>query len=336
MMSNKQMLRFMISERLSETAEEIFALFEQSIAEYQREIERLKKEASESKQTHAALGQKPSSEEAPECLALNGENAESFHCKEETEQVMITWEEDPQMQITDVQSLNKRDEPHGRQTEERETDNSLQPLSESEGEDSDSDEQPSVSDKPKKTDFSQEIDVKMHVRSVHEEPLTSAESHAQMDSEHSLLQPEMESGEARSFSCTVCGRSFHQMISLEAHMREHDGEHLFRCAECSVTFVKEAKFFRHMKAVHSIEKPFKCAVCHKCLKTAHAHRTHMLIHTGERPFKCPVCGRGFVQKVSLKNHMVTHTGEKPYRCRECGKNYSTSQSLMIHLRLIHR
>lgn len=343
----------MINERLSEAAEEIFALFEQSVAEYQREIDRLKK-ASEPKNIQVQQIV------SPDTLLID-ENTGSFHCKEEPEQVIITRADEPQMLITNIKSLKNRDDvqPHGQQQKANsegpeasggaETNNNAESNPEAEEEDSDTgnDEYSLGSDVTMKA-FSSSVCKKglrqtreMLMRTVHtdtgEEPLTSAECYAQLDSEqHSPLQPDMESTEARPFSCTVCDRRFKQMICLQAHMKEHNGQSLFKCTECSVAFTKQAKFFRHMKTVHSIDKPFKCSVCNKCLKTAHAYRTHMLIHTGERPFKCSVCGRGFVQKVSLKNHMVTHTGEKPFTCTECGKNYATSQSLMIHNRLIHR
>lgn len=362
-MFNKQTLRVMINERLSETAEEILSLFEQAVAEYQREIDRLKNASKakpmETVPTSPQLSLEPAQQAVMENEELPGavlkkDDAGLFHCKEEIEQVMITQEDyKPQMLMTDMKNINKEDDGLKANSEESEEhldggaeiDNSFKLTTESEEEESDN-EHNFGSNAPKKSFscphcnklFPHKRGFKLHMRMVHneDEPLTSSEYNIQLDSEqHSALQPDTESPEARPWSCTFCFRRFKQMEGLGMHMREHDGERLFRCTECGAAFAKQANFSCHMKTMHSTDKPFKCSVCDKCLKTAHALRTHMLIHTGERPFKCSVCGRGFVQKVSLKNHMVTHTGEKPFTCTECGKNYSTKQSLMIHMRLTH-
>uniref|UniRef100_A0A8C6SEA3 C2H2-type domain-containing protein n=1 Tax=Neogobius melanostomus TaxID=47308 RepID=A0A8C6SEA3_9GOBI len=305
-MPSNKILKLMINERLSEAADGIFALFEQSIAEYQREIVRLKS-ASEAKPEVALLRTRTAGH-------IHEENTISFLCKEETEQLTIT---EAHMQITNVQTIDNGEEsqPYGQQQRVKregpeasggaETHNSFEPTSEFEEKDSDADSEEFSfgSDAPKKPfscsvcrkRFSQKRGLKMHVKKAHtsEKPLSSAECMAQLDSEqHS--QPDVESKD-RPFSCTVCKRQFKLKFTLEAHMRSHAGGDPFYCSVCVASFPNHIDFTGHIKTA---------------------------------PYSCPVCGRGFLQKGNLKYHMFTHTGEKPFSCSECGARYTSKQNLM--------
>ncbi|XP_033995581.1 zinc finger and SCAN domain-containing protein 12-like [Trematomus bernacchii] len=61
------------------------------------------------------------------------------------------------------------------------------------------------------------------------------------------------------------------------------------------------------------EKTFSCSVCEKYFAERGLQR-HMRIHTGEKPFSCSVCEKYFTQSGDLNRHMRNHTGEKPFSC----------------------
>ncbi|XP_067115194.1 zinc finger protein 300-like [Osmerus mordax] len=54
-------------------------------------------------------------------------------------------------------------------------------------------------------------------------------------------------------------------------------------------------------------------------------------HT-EKPHQCQQCKRQFADKSALLKHMRTHSGEKPYQCQECSKMFRTKTQLLVHMR----
>ncbi|KAK7930649.1 hypothetical protein WMY93_007044 [Mugilogobius chulae] len=106
--------------------------------------------------------------------------------------------------------------------------------------------------------------------------------------------------------CTLCYKTFKNRETLEKHLEFHPG-------------------------------PFTCQICSKVFSSKSNYKTHLRCHAQQRekPHKCPVCGRGFLQKGHVKEHMRIHTGEKPYTCNDCGRQFRQQNSLMRHVLSMH-
>jgi len=84
------------------------------------------------------------------------------------------------------------------------------------------------------------------------------------------------------------------------------------------------------RRIHSLEKPFECAICSKrsttlCDLVYTVQQTVERIHSGEKPYKCHLCDKAFTQSVSLHNHM-RETRESSL----CNKSFTQSSYLQTH------
>nr|XP_033933526.1 zinc finger protein 287-like [Pseudochaenichthys georgianus] len=78
------------------------------------------------------------------------------------------------------------------------------------------------------------------------------------------------------------------------------------------------------------EKTFSCSVCKKYFNRRGHLKAHMRIHTGEKPFSCSVCEKSFTQRGDLNRHIKIHTGGKPYICSVCDKRFTQSHHVKTH------
>ncbi|XP_061526948.1 oocyte zinc finger protein XlCOF6.1-like [Phycodurus eques] len=134
----------------------------------------------------------------------------------------------------------------------------------------------------------------------------------------------------KPFSCSFCSKTFSQKVKLITHARTHTGQKPFSCSVCNKSFRDHSALVQHERT-HTGEKPFRCSVCAQHFSFRSNMITHMRTHTGEKPFVCSLCGLRVTQKISLTNHMRTHTGERPFACSICNKCFCDRSTLVRHM-----
>ncbi|XP_066456121.1 zinc finger protein 566-like [Eleutherodactylus coqui] len=152
------------------------------------------------------------------------------------------------------------------------------------------------------------------------------------DSVEPKTLPAAKTKPAKSYTCTVCGKSFTQNASLIIHHRTHTGERPHVCKECGKSFISSAYLVMHQR-IHTGERPYVCKECGKSFINSSNLIIHRRVHTGERPYVCNECGKSFRHSSDLVRHQKVHTGERPYSCIECGKCFFRSSHLIRHRRV---
>nr|XP_057925667.1 zinc finger protein 774-like isoform X3 [Doryrhamphus excisus] len=306
------MLKELVKERLLAAADEIFGLFERTIASYEEELCRTKEENERQRrqlevvcQTHVEGVQRLIGRQEGRPPPLQ-EDPQPPHVKEEKEEVWITQEgESLQEREFPLTGFSVKTEDH-----EKEADKLFAPLSDSDN----------TSDSPEAEDGDD-------AQETFEEPLSSGtdcegNTRTQTGNKHTRKE---------RLTCSVCAKGFPKRGDLTRHMRTHTGEKPFSCTVCGKRFPRKSTVITHMRT-HTGEKPFRCSFCGKGFSQNVAMVSHMRTHTGEKPYSCLVCGKTFSRRSYMVSHTRTHTGEKPYSCSLCEKTFTRHNNLMAHLR----
>lgn len=155
-----------------------------------------------------------------------------------------------------------------------------------------------------------------------------------------MLRHAVESGEAPSFSCDICGKICSSQVYLKYHKQSHMEP--VPCPECN-KLIKPAGLQKHIK-YHGykddpvmrakMKRKYKCNLCEyvasdPSILEAHVNRHHLKV----KPYICTVCDKDFCGKLQLSRHQETHYVTKSLHCEICQKKFSNKICLRMHLRL---
>nr|XP_057925665.1 gastrula zinc finger protein XlCGF8.2DB-like isoform X1 [Doryrhamphus excisus] len=320
------MLKELVKERLLAAADEIFGLFERTIASYEEELCRTKEENERQRrqlevvcQTHVEDVQQPPRVKKEEEELWTPQDGGRRLGWEGADLAKLP------LTVVSVKAEDHEDEPQAGDL--------LAPLSD--GDDTRSNSHggtqgPLSSDTDSEGDVRTRGDSECCRKKMGKNGLTCSVCAKGFPKKGDLGRHMLTHTGEKPFICSVCGKSFHQKSNIITHMRTHTGEKPFVCSVCGDKFAQRSTLKKHMKT-HTGEKPFSCSVCGKRFPHKYTMVSHMRTHTGEKPFSCSVCGERFSQKANMLKHRKTHTGEKAFSCSVCGKGYSYKKGLTAHM-----
>ncbi|XP_030002642.1 oocyte zinc finger protein XlCOF7.1-like isoform X2 [Sphaeramia orbicularis] len=357
-MCEVQKLRASVEQILTAAAEEIFGVFQRSIAEIEEKLSNSPKHKKRNQRLPDTVHQTEQQGRSPhvdqedpepphikgskedECISLEGEQTMKLlllsECPTLTQKLWMVKEELPLEQQDRSPSLDQVDPepPHIKEEENLWTNQEgeqLQGLEEA--------------------DITKFQSTSPRVKSEYDEDKAQSSQLHQSQTEENTEEPEDRDdyGESEPDSiqnndfpisdvacetihrqCTKDDKTLKFLSVLETQMTVHTTNKPFSCSVCKKCFTHKVEVKQHM-LVHTREKPFSCSVCKKCFAHKSNLKEHMPVHTGERPFCCSVCKKCFAHKSNLKEHMSVHTGERPFCCSVCKKCFAHRSNLKKHM-----
>nr|XP_043896858.1 zinc finger protein 771-like [Solea senegalensis] len=326
-MSSRQHLRHLITERLAAAAEDIFSAFEQTIVDYEEEVNRQRKlleivckprvklHRIELPQQHVFKEGEVLTEQQlwnqERNSSLDQEEPESLQMKEDQEEI-CTSHEGEQLQVKQEADIIMLTLGHVESNlMEPEPGSDHQFLSHSSA----------VAE-------SQDQTGSHHVDFVFNRNAELERSDGNnMDNCHtSEIGFEPQTGQ-RSLECETGGNEYVHTRVFDLYQREQP--HF--CNICRKCFTTKAGLSAHVRT-HTGEKPYTCETCGQCFRQSSTLMKHRRVHTNEKPYSCETCGQRFRERSNLKVHVRTHTGEKPYSCEMCGRRFLRRSNLNVHRR----
>ncbi|XP_069549076.1 zinc finger protein 37 homolog [Brachyistius frenatus] len=358
-MSPQLLLRAFVSERLTAAAEEIFHVFEKTIAKYEeeassskQEIERLRGLLQKTDVSQSCVCKVETPPEQHQCeqelsFSIHQVDPEPRHIKEEDPELWADQQQEEGEQVgefKDADVLYPPDSSVREENQQEDTKPSLQHLAQNcEREEEFHEVQetktaqfmlPLVSPLSSQTPLQNESvqDERESERTA--SSFTSDQTQTEQSPTSFITSRETTefshlNSVATDFHCYLCDRSFSFSNHLINHaFRKHSKDAGVLCAVCGKTFESTESLRVHLGS----HRGSKCHMCGKQCRSVSALTEHMASHTGVKLHRCHICGKECGRKGDLKIHMRIHTGEKPFCCSYCCKSFTSSGHLKKHMR----
>ncbi|KAG5676506.1 hypothetical protein PVAND_006337 [Polypedilum vanderplanki] len=184
--------------------------------------------------------------------------------------------------------------------------------------------------------FFEENKIKMHLMDNHRNEMTESSCKLcgkQCRDQRSLIKHSWEHSREKNYSCSLCGKTFHNKARLKRHIASHRNKSVV-CEICNEEFPDGRQLMNHRHS-HTKSNQFPCTECGKSFGSRSSQQIHIRIHTGERPYQCRFCWKAFADGGTLRKHERIHTGEKPYCCLVCPRAFNQRVVLREHIRSHH-
>ncbi|KAF7644426.1 hypothetical protein LDENG_00222140 [Lucifuga dentata] len=240
-MSKIEMLRVLINQRLTAAAEEIFAVFGRTIAEYEEEISRFKLEIDRQRRM-LDLIKKPEINlqinAQPELQdwgsSLDPDDPKPSRIKEEEEELWAARQEELQVQDqenTDVESQPGTSAQQTHADPDEELPEASDPVSGNGQLDC------SEADTP----LSEVVD--SYICTICGRVFAQRGHWAKHVQVHRKAEPKVD----KSYWCDICGKRLTRFDGYQKHMRIHTGEKPYSCQECGRRFSDNSNYKRHIR-----------------------------------------------------------------------------------------
>ncbi|XP_072319452.1 uncharacterized protein [Eucyclogobius newberryi] len=335
-MSKAQALRDLVMERLVVAADEIFALFERTFAEYEEELVRTK---------HLQPRMEPHKEDAPPLILHPEVHHSPEHVEDEQQTVLVKQEEDHSFEFSAAYSVKSEENMGILLPEEEPSDPTEEQCAVEEEPGCSLTLQTDNNEEKYDTDDSEDWRPSDTKKSPKSAGLKKDSKRGRAARNANVLLDKNTASErncdgvanggkrkAKQPKCSVCGKMFQSEGHFKRHWLAHCGQRPFKCSICDKAFRNKANYRKHM-IIHEDDKPFICPACNRGFSQKCHLQAHMRIHTGEKPFSCPDCGVRFRYQRNIYRHITAvHKGEKPFSCPFCDKAFSQKSPFIVHMR----
>uniref|UniRef100_A0A672Z8F6 C2H2-type domain-containing protein n=1 Tax=Sphaeramia orbicularis TaxID=375764 RepID=A0A672Z8F6_9TELE len=365
-MCEMQKLRVSVEQILTAAAEEIFGVFQRSIAEIEEKLSDSQKHKKRNQRLPDTVHQTDiliPPEQQGRSPHVDQEDPEPPHIKEEQEEEWISQEGEQTIKLlllsecptlTQKLWMVKEELPLEQQERNPSPDQvDPEPPHTKEEENLWTNQEGEQLQGLEEADITKFPSTPPHVKSEYDEDKAQSSQFHQSQTEENTEEPEDRDdfGESEPdsiqnndfpISDVACKTAHHRteddntcklLSVLDTQAPVHTTKKPFSCSVCKKGFAYKSKLKEHM-IVHTGEKPFSCSVCNKGYARKSLLQEHMLVHTGKKPFSCSVCNKVFTCESQVKRHMPVHSREKPFSCSVCKKGLAFKWKLYEHM-LIH-
>ena len=115
-------------------------------------------------------------------------------------------------------------------------------------------------------------------------------------------------GPKKKCRCPYCQKYIHKKANLKIHIeRKHSSKKPYNCSLCKKKFASNFLLQEHL-GYHGLRNIFTCDVCGKKFneRSYNLERHMKTVHSAEKPFLCNICKKGYSRLDVLNKHMLTH------------------------------